>query len=224
MHAVRRSVQYEMEILGDGSHPLQSAAKQRGEVCEHCSASESGALERGFVGARKNPGFVRNARSVGTKSNVVAAGFEHAQGLPLLLAEDVAEPAALFGDEVFASSAQFVKYAARNKQSCRDLRRRMAKLLPGARAEVFEEADIFNARVALEVEDALRGEVQKLFNLSVAGIPEMAVVLRILDDDLVRADGAHAVVEAVAAASGLTFDVVERGRMHYGARAPGRPA
>jgi hypothetical protein len=46
----------------------------------------------------------------------------------------------------------------------------------------------------------------------------MAVVLRILDDDLVRADGAHAVVEAVAAASGLTFDVVERGRMHYGAR------
>src|SRR6202021_2692660 len=152
MHAVRRIVQYEMEILGDGSHSLKSGAKQRGEVCEHCSASESGALERGFVGARKNPGFVRNARSVGTKSNVVAASFEHAQGLPLLLAEDVAEHAALFGHEVFASSAQFVKYAAGNKQSRRDLRSRMPKLLPGARAEVFEEADIFNGGCEFEVE------------------------------------------------------------------------
>ncbi len=64
----------------------------------------------------------------------------------------------------------------------------MAKFLPGAGAEVFEEADIFNARIVFQIEDALGGEVQKLFNLSVAGIPEMAVVLRIFDDDFVRAD------------------------------------
>ncbi len=77
--------------------------------------AEPGAFERGFMGARENPGFVGNARSVGTQGNVVSAGFEHAEGLALFLAEDVAEHAALFGDEVFASCAQFVKYAARNK-------------------------------------------------------------------------------------------------------------
>src|SRR5580704_748075 len=158
MRAVGRGMQNQVEVFGYGAHPLESAAKQRGEVGEHHSPSQAGSLERGFVGARENPGFVRNAWGVGTKGNVVATGFEHSQGLPLLLVEDIAEHAALFGDEIFPSCAQFVKYTARNKQSRRDLRRRMAKLLPGARAEVFEEADIFNAWVALEVEDALGGE------------------------------------------------------------------
>jgi hypothetical protein len=107
--------------------------------------------------------------------------------LPLLLVEDIAEHAALFGDEIFPSCAQFVKYAPRNEQGRGDLRSGMAKLLPGTGTVIFEKADVFDARIALQVEDALGGEAQKLFDFSVAGIPEMAVVLRILDDHFVRA-------------------------------------
>jgi hypothetical protein len=36
-----------------------------------------------------------------------------------------------------------------------------------------------------------------------------------------RADGVHAIVEPVTAASGLAFDVIERPRVHNGTRGPG---
>ena len=45
----------------------------------------------------------------------------------------------------------------------------------------------------------------------------------ILDQDFMRADRVHAVVDAVAAAAGFAFDVVERRGMHDGARGPGNP-
>ncbi len=48
----------------------------------------------------------------------------------------------------------------------------------------------------------------------------MAVVTRIFDQNFVRADRSHAVIEAVAAAGRLAFNVVERVRMDDRARRP----
>ena len=75
--------------------------------------------------------------------------------------------------------------------------------------------------VALQILNPQRGQTQELFDFDVARIPEMAVVARIFEQNFVSADRSHAVVEAVAAAGRLAFDVVERMRMDDGARRPG---
>ena len=103
MNAAGRSVQHEVEILGDGAHPLQSAAKQGGEVGQRGSASQDRALERGFVGAGHNPGFIRDAGRIGAESDVVAAGLDHAQGLPLFLA-------VLFSEYGYGANIAFSMY------------------------------------------------------------------------------------------------------------------
>src|ERR1700733_4907645 len=126
--------------------------------------------------ARQYPGFVRNARGVGSHGDIVAARFNHARGLALLLVEDVAEDAALLADKIFAARPQFVEHTAGHKQGCGDLRRGMAELLASAGAEILEQANVLYAGVALEVQDALGGQAQELPDLIVTGEPEMAVV------------------------------------------------
>ena len=56
-----------------------------------------------------------------------------------------------------------------------------------------------------------------------AARPELAVVARVLHQHLVRAHRPHRVVEAVAAALRVAFDVVERVGVHHRPRRP-RPA
>src|ERR1700680_1471372 len=97
----------------------------------------------------------------------------------------------------------------------------MTKFLPGALAVVFEETDILNARVALEVEDALGSEAEKVRDLIVAGAPQVPVVARIFDQHFVSTDRVHAVIDAVAAPAGFALDAVERLGMHDGTRGPG---
>src|SRR5271165_4227711 len=96
----------------------------------------------------------------------------------------------------------------------------MAEFLPGVLAVVLEETYVLEAGVALEVENALGGEAEKVRDFLIAGVPQMAVVAGIFDQDFMRADRVHAVINAIAAAAGLAFDVVERLRMHHGARRP----
>jgi hypothetical protein len=50
----------------------------------------------------------------------------------------------------------------------------------------------------------------------------MTIVIRILDEYFMCAYGLHAVIEAIAAASGLAFDMVERSGVDHGTRGPGR--
>jgi hypothetical protein len=97
----------------------------------------------------------------------------------------------------------------------------MAEFLAGVPTVVLEKADILDASVVLEVEDAFGGQAQKVSNLVVASIPKMAVVARILYQYFMRADGMHAVVKTVAAAAGFTLDVVKRCGMHDGTGGPG---
>ncbi len=61
---------------------------------------------------------------------------------------------------------------------------------------------------------------RNMADLIVAGIPELAVVPGIFDQDFMSANRIHAVVDAVAAAAGLAFNVIERRGMHHGARRP----
>src|SRR5215472_10046246 len=49
----------------------------------------------------------------------------------------------------------------------------------------------------------------------------MALMVGILNQHFMRANGAHLVIDAVATAAGLSFNMVKRLGMDYGARRPG---
>src|ERR1700740_42673 len=100
----------------------------------------------------------------------------------------------------------------------------MAEFLSRIGTVVLVETDVLNARIALEVKDALGREAQELADLVVAGMPELPVVPRILHQNFMRAHRTHAAVNAVAAAARLAFNVIERRGMHQGTRRPARRA
>ena len=152
------------------------------------------------MGARQDPGFVGHARRVRAQRDEVAAQLDHAQVLLHFLRNDVAENAALLLLEVFAAGAQFVEHAAGHESGRGQLRSGMLELLSGAGSVILEDADVLEAPIALQVLNALRGQQQELFDLGVAGVPQLAVMRGIFHQHFVRADRAHAVVNAVAAA------------------------
>src|ERR1019366_3476137 len=149
------------------------------------------------MAAGHNPGFVRDARSIGAEGHVVSANFEDAQALTLLLRQNVAEDAALFALVIVASSAEFVEDAARHENGCGQLGSGVVEFLSGSLAVILENADVLEPAVALQILNPQRGQTQELFDFDVARIPDMAVV-----------------------AGRLAFDVVKRMRMDDGARRP----
>jgi len=86
--------------------------------------------------------------------------------------------------------------------------------------KAHDHSDRVLRRIALEVEDSLGGHAEEVTDLLVTGIPDMPVMVGILNHHFVRAHGVHAVVEAVSTASGLTFDVVQGFRVNDGTRGP----
>src|ERR1019366_2580302 len=172
------------------------------------------------MAAGHNPGFVRDARSIGAEGHIVSASFYDAQVLTFLLRQNVAEDAALFAFEIVASGAEFVEDAARHEGGRGQLGCGVLEFLSGFLAMILENADVLEPAVALQILNPLRGQAQELFDFEIARIPEMAVVAGIFDQNFVSADRSHAIVEAVGAAGRLAFDVVERMRMDDRARRP----
>ena len=167
-----------------------------------------------------DPGFVGDARRVRSDRNIIAARFDHTRSLTLLLRKNVAEDATFLALEVFPAGPQLVKHAPRHKHGGRDLRSRMAEFLPGAGAVILEETHVLDARIVLKVHNPFCGETQKLPNLLIAGIPQLAVVPGILHQNFMSPNRTHAVVNAVASAPGFTFNVIQRVGMHNRPRRP----
>src|SRR5690348_5648484 len=177
-------------------------------------------LERGIVSAGKYPGFVRRPRSIRTGSNKISANLDDARAGGSFLRKNVAKNATFFLVVVIEPGAKFIKHSARNECGRGQLRVGMSELLARARPEILEDADVAEAGVAFEVLDALGNEQEELLDLGVAGVPELAVMFRVLDQQLVSADVGHAVVNAFSAAINAAFDVVDGARMD---NRPGRP-
>src|ERR1017187_822364 len=97
----------------------------------------------------------------------------------------------------------------------------MAELLAGILAVVLEEADVLDARIALQVEDALGGDAEEVRDFVIAGAPKVSVVVGVFYQHFMRADGVHAVINAVTAAVGFALDAVERSGMDDRTRGPG---
>ena len=97
----------------------------------------------------------------------------------------------------------------------------MAEFLACAFTVILVETYVLDARIALEIEDALGGQAQKMSDLVVTGIPQMTVVARIFDQHFMRANRVHAVVNAIASAVRFAFNMVKRAGMNDGTSRPG---
>src|SRR6266550_4670638 len=64
----------------------------------------------------------------------------------------------------------------------------MLEFLSRAGALILEDADVFETAVALQILNTLCHQAQELFQFGVAGIPQMAVVMGVFEQKLVRAD------------------------------------
>src|ERR1700675_759715 len=172
------------------------------------------------MAARHNRRFIRDARSIRAEGHVVSASFDDAQVLTLFLRENVAEDAALFALEVLASGAEFVEHTARHKNGCRQLGSGVVEFLSRGLAVILENADVLESAISLQILNPLRGQTQELFDLDVTDIPDMAIVAGIFQQNFVSPHRSHAVVESVAAAGRLAFDVIQSLRMDNRARRP----
>src|SRR5581483_6658057 len=110
------------------------------------------------MGARHYPGLVGYPRSIWAKRDEIATRLKHALVLPDFLGDDVTKHAPLFSFEVLPAGAQFVQHAPGHENGGGQLRIRMFEFLPGAVAVIFEDADVLEPLVALEVLNALRNE------------------------------------------------------------------
>src|SRR2546422_8073847 len=96
----------------------------------------------------------------------------------------------------------------------------MLEFLSRAAALILEDADVFETAVALQILNTLRHQAQELFQFGVAGIPQMAIVMGVFEQKLVRTDRSHAVIQTVAPATGFAFDPIDRRRVNDGSRRP----
>src|SRR5579863_6132264 len=163
-----------------------------------------------IVFAMKQPHLVRHPRSIGTQRVVIALHINDALAVFFVLADHVAEDAALTLAKPFAGGAQFILDASRNENRRSDLRMRVRPLIARGRALVLENGDVFKARIFLQVGDAARPYGKHAFDFLVAELRHASVVMRGLDDDFVRAERTHFVVHAFGETARFTFDAIER--------------
>src|ERR1700722_14520627 len=98
----------------------------------------------------------------------------------------------------------------------------MFEFLSGRSPIIFENTDVLQAGILLQILDTLSDEQKKLLDLRRACVPQLPVVTRIFQQNFVRANRSHTVVNAIAASRSFTFHPVKRGWMHDGTRRPRR--
>jgi len=68
------------------------------------------------------------------------------------------------------------------------------KFLPRVRTVIFENADVLQPGIALQVVNALRGQREELLDLRVVRVPKLAIVARVFQQNFMSANGMHTVV------------------------------
>jgi hypothetical protein len=140
--------------------------------------------------------------------------------LTFLLGKDVAEHASLFRLKVVAPGAKFVEHSAWDKRRRSELEVGMLEFLSRGGTVVFEDADVLETLVFLEILNALGHKLEKLFERGIARIPQLAIVIWTLEQDFVRTDGLHPIVKTIAATVRISFNAIEGRGMDDGARGP----
>ena len=156
--------------------------------------------------ARVEVDLVREARRVGRERDVAVVDVDDPRAFRQLLVDHVAEQAALLVVVVRAGRLQLLRDRGRGHRRRDDLLRGMVQGRAGREPVVAEEQDVLEARIAQQVADPDLAGVERRGLLQQRQLVRLDAVHRRLDHDLVRADPAHPVVHAVAAAIGLALD------------------
>src|SRR3954471_3836110 len=95
-------------------------------------------------------------------------------------------------------------------------------------AVILEDEHVLETLVALQINDAVAKSVERIFNALLRHGGERELVLRSFDDDLMRADSVHAVINALGLTVKISFDtqrgIFIRHHAHRPARRIGRAA
>src|SRR6266496_403471 len=158
--------------------------------------------------ARRDPGLVGGARSVRTRGDEVPPHFNNPSPTRGLLGQNVAENTAFLLMVVVETCPQFVKHAARDEGRGCQFGIGMLELPARGRTVILENADVAETSITFQILNSLGGEQKKLLGFALSGGPQLPVVLRILNQDLVRAHVRHAVVNALTATIKCAFNVI----------------
>src|ERR1035437_2845559 len=179
-----------------------------------------GILEMGFVALGQNPGFKGEARRIGREHGEAVGLTDQADAGCRLVADDVAEDAALLEIEKKFGGVHFFLDALGDDGKRDQLGMGMLERRARGVAIVLEEDDVAEATVLLEIVDAILERPEDLFDELVGHVAEGRAVVRPFDDDLVGADAVHLVVHALAPAVQLAFDTEDGEFIGHDAHTP----
>src|SRR5713101_7633892 len=158
----------------------------------------------------QKPDLKREPRGVGSQGNELGILGDDADLRFHLLADDVAEDAALFLLVIVLAAVHFLAHALGDNRQRNQLRMGVLERRPGSLAVVLENQDVTEALVILQVEDAVAIGPQHLFDGSLGHRGQRALVIRRFDDHFVRPDTVHAVKQSLALAVEIAFDAQRR--------------
>lgn len=184
----------------------QNPAEKGGELA--AIGARARLFEKMIVPAVQNPGFKRDARGVWAKGVVIALDIHDALAEFFFLADDVAENATLLVLVPFVRGNEFILDAARHENCGGDLGIGMDPFLAGLSALIFENSDVFEARVFLEIGDARAPDGKDVINFVVGELRETLVMDGSFHHDFVGAERPHFVVNAFRSAAGIDLDAV----------------
>src|SRR5579859_8045771 len=149
---------------------------------------------RGAVNLGEQPHLEGKARGVGSDADEMFVLADDALAGIALLADDVAEDAALLFVVIVPAVVDFFADAAGNNGKRDELRMRVLDGSAGGFAVILEDEDIAETLVVLEVEHAVAISPQDVFDGARRKSSERGGVFRSLDNDFMSADAIHFVI------------------------------
>ena len=142
---------------------------------------------------RQDPGLEWKTRRVGSQGEKVPIFSDHASAGLGFLADDVAEDTTLLIHVILLRSLDLFGHVNRKNGQRNELRVRVLKGGASSLAVVFENQDVFETTVLLEVQDAAAECPEHVFNALGRKSGQAGIVVGSFNDDLMGADAIHAV-------------------------------
>src|SRR5258706_7694585 len=153
-------------------------------------------LERRDVAPGQDPGLERKPRGEGLEGDEVLVLHHESFSFPKLLLDHVAGDAAFLEPVMLERPVQLLGHSLRDDGRGHELGVAVLQGGAGVLAVVLEDQDVAEAVVVLEVHHAVPEGPEHVLDLLRRQLAQLLRVIGRLDDDLVRADPVHLVVEA----------------------------
>src|ERR1700730_6371009 len=158
------------------------------------------------------PGLEWKTRRVGGESEKISIFSDHARAALSFLADNIAEDAALFVYIVLLRAFDLFGHINGKNGKRNELRMSVLERGAGGFSVIFENQDVFETTILLEVKDAVAEGPKHVFDTLGRKVGQAGVVVGSFDYDLMRTDAVHAVKHALSLAIEVALDT-ERGEL-----------